>query len=99
MILRSVPHCLPALGLVLAGVVCPAGELWAQKPPPPVKPNPLAPVIALPAPLGVQRGTSLELTLSGNNLADPTGLLTGFPDRVTLPPENKNGQGGKQLRI
>jgi hypothetical protein len=35
--------------------------------PPPVKPNPQAPTLAMPAPLGMQRGTALDLKLTGTN--------------------------------
>src|SRR5581483_2580238 len=70
-----------------------------QKPPPPVKPNPQAPVLNMPAPLGMQRGTSLELTLTGTNLADPTGVLISFPAMVTIPTDNKNGLDNTKLRV
>jgi hypothetical protein len=97
--LRPVSSCLPLLGLVLCAAVCPVESSLAQKPPPPVKPNPLAPVLAAPAPLGMQRGTSLELTLTGTNLAGPTGLLTSFPCKVTIPTDNKNGLDNAKLRV
>jgi hypothetical protein len=92
--LRRLP-LLPVLALLAAGS---AGPARAQKLPP-VKPNPQAPVLAMPAPLGMQRGTTLELTLTGTNLAGPTGLLTGFPCKVTIPTDNKNGQDNTRLRV
>ena len=50
-----------------------AGNGWAQKPPAlPV--NPQAPVLKPVVPLGMQRGSTLDLTLTGTNLAEPTGL-------------------------
>src|SRR5262245_37044818 len=76
----------------------PAGDARAQKPPP-VKPNPLAPVLNPVAPLGLQRGTSAEITLTGANLAGPTGLLVSFPAKVTIPDDNKNGQDNAKLRV
>jgi hypothetical protein len=85
--------------LVLLASLGPAGSAWTQKPPPPVKPNPQAPVLTMPAPLGLQRGTALELTLTGSNLAGPTGLLTGFPCKVSIPNDNKNGTDNAKLRV
>jgi hypothetical protein len=75
------------------------GTTWAQKPPPPAKPNPQAPVLNVPAPLGVQSGTSLELALTGTNLAGPTGLWTSFSAKVTIPADNNNGKDNAKLRI
>ena len=46
----------------------------------------------MPAPLGIQRGTHLDLTLTGNNLVEPTGLWTSFPSKVTIPTTNNNGK-------
>lgn len=85
--------------LTLLALCCAGESGWAQKPPPPGKPNPQAPVLNAPTPLGVQRGTTLELTLTGTNLADPTGLLVGFPAQVTIPTDNKNGQDNTKLRV
>jgi hypothetical protein len=47
----------------------------------------------------VQRGTTLTLTLTGNNLAEPTGLLLGFPARVTIPSTGNNGKNPGQLQV
>src|SRR5437899_3022259 len=69
---------LPA-ALMLLSVAAPAG---AQAPPV-IPANPLAPTLAPVVPLGMQRGTKLELTLTGTNLAEPTGLWTSFPAKVT----------------
>jgi hypothetical protein len=99
MSLRRLSHCLPSAVFVLLAALAPVGEGRGQKPPPPVKPNPLAPVLAAPAPLGMQRGTTLELTLTGTNLAEPTGLLVGFPCKVTIPTDNKNGLDNAKLRV
>src|SRR5207302_1458907 len=75
------------------------GSLPARGPAqPPPKPNPQAPVLNAPAPYGMQRGTSLEITLTGNNLADPTGLLASFPAKFTIPTDNKNGLDNAKLR-
>src|SRR5207244_2652517 len=84
-----------ALVLLVGAVKTPC--LWAQKAPPPVAPNPQAPVLAAPGPLGIQRGTSLEITLTGTNLAGPTGVWTSFPAKVTIPTDNKNGTDNTKL--
>jgi hypothetical protein len=57
------------------------------------------PTINQPFPLGVQRGTALDLVLTGSNLAEPTGLLTDFPAKVTFPPENNNGKDNARLVV
>jgi hypothetical protein len=67
--------------------------------PPPVKPNPQAPVLNMAVPLGMQRGTSLDLTLTGTNLAEPTALWTSFPAKVTIPTDNKNGTDQTKLLV
>jgi Bacterial pre-peptidase C-terminal domain len=67
--------------------------------PPPVKPNPQAPTLAVPVPLGMQRGTTLDLTLTGTNLAEPTALWTSFPAKVTIPTDNKNGTDQTKLLV
>jgi hypothetical protein len=72
---------------------------WGQKPPPPIPPNPQAPVLNMPFPMGMQRGAALELTLTGTNLAGPTGVLAGFPAKITIPTDNKNGLDNTKLRV
>jgi hypothetical protein len=61
--------------------------------------NPQAPNIAMPVPMGMQRGTSLELTLTGTNLADPVTLWTSFPAKATIPTDNNNGKDNAKLRV
>ena len=61
--------------------------------------NPQAPVLKPAVPLGMQRGTTLDLTLTGNNLAEPTGLWTSFPAKVTIPTEGKNGKDNGKLLV
>jgi hypothetical protein len=94
---RLFPTCiwfLIALLLVTLGV----GNGQAQKPAPlPV--NPQAPVLKPAVPPGMQRGTTLELTLTGSNLAEPTGLWTSFPAKVVIPTDNNNGKDNGKLRV
>lgn len=61
--------------------------------------NPAAPVLNQPFPMGMQRGTSLDLTLTGSNLAEPVQLLTSFPASVTIPTDNNNGKDGGKLLV
>jgi hypothetical protein len=64
-----------------------------------VPPNPQAPNLAMPVPLGVQRGNTLDLTLTGTNLAEPTALWTSFPAKVTIPTDANNGKDNAKLRV
>ena len=62
--------------------------------------NPQAPTIAMPTPMGMQRGTTLDLNLTGANLADPVAVVTSVPGlKVTIPPENNNGKDNAKLRV
>lgn len=85
----------PVLPL-LALLALPAGTP-AQ--PPAALANPLAPTLAMPVPLGIQRGSTLDLTLTGTNLASPTGLWTSFPAKVTIPTDANNGKETTKLRV
>jgi len=71
----------------------------AQVPPSVILPPPQAPSLNHPTPLGVQRGTTIELNLTGVNLADPTGVLTSFPAKVTIPTDANNGKDAGKLRV
>src|SRR5262245_2958847 len=95
---RHLPHLLFPAVLIVAALLGPTKDGWSQKPGP-VVPNPHAPTLAMPAPLGMQRGTALDLTLTGTNLADPTGLWTSFPAKVTIPTDNNNGKDNTKLRV
>jgi hypothetical protein len=61
--------------------------------------NPQAPVLKPAVPLGMQRGTTLDLMLTGANLAEPTGLWTSFPAKATIPTEGNNGKDNGKLRV
>ncbi|MFO0879017.1 MAG: hypothetical protein U0840_16865 [Gemmataceae bacterium] len=67
--------------------------------PPPVPVNPKAPTLNPVVPLGMQRGTALDLTLTGTNLAEPTGLWANFPAKVTIPTDMNNGKNPASLRV
>src|SRR5260370_28734556 len=47
----------------------------------------------------MQRGKTLALTLTGTNLADPTGVWTSFPAKVTIPTEENNGKDNAKLLV
>lgn len=68
----------------------------AQKPAPPPAG---APTLNMTAPLGIQRGTSLEVTLTGTDLASPTALWTSFPAKVVIPTDHNNGKDAAKLRV
>ncbi len=57
------------------------------------------PTLAPLHPSGAGRGQSVELTLTGANLAGPTGVLAGFPAKLTIPTDNMNGQDNSKLRV
>lgn len=90
---------LPALLLALVALHASSRDGQAQQKGGPGQPNPQAPTLAISAPYGMQRGTSLELTLTGTNLADPVGLWTSFPAQVTIPTDNNNGKDAAKLRV
>jgi hypothetical protein len=85
------------LGFSMGVLTLAAGPAFGQVPPTP--PNPQAPVLAAPVPLGMQRGTKLDLVLAGSNLTEPTGLWTSFPAKVTIPTDNNNGKDAAKLRV
>jgi hypothetical protein len=64
------------------------------EPIPSVGPN-LAPL----QPAGGTRGQPLDLTLTGANLAGPTGLMLGCPAKVAIPAEDKNGADNGKLKV
>src|SRR5262245_42725541 len=73
-----------------------ASSLAAQ---PPAPANPKAPLLSAVALTGMQRGTTLELTLTGSNLQEPLSLWTSFPAKVTIPGDKNNGKTPTSLRV
>src|SRR5262245_3814473 len=72
----------------------------AQPPKAPVvTPAPQAPTLTSPANLGAKKGETVELTLTGTNLADPVAVLLSCPGKVTIPTDNKNGTDAAKLRV
>jgi hypothetical protein len=94
---RSFPESLHfGIAIILIPVCIADGR--AQKPPAPAG-NPQAPVLKPALPLGMQRGTTLDLTLTGSNLAEPIGLWTSFPAKATIPTEGNNGKDNGKLLV
>ena len=59
-----------------------------------------APALNVVMPLGIQRGTSLDLVLTGANLAEPTGFWTSIPGaKATIPTDNNNGKDAGKLLV
>jgi hypothetical protein len=75
------------------------GFVSAQPKAAPIAAAPQSPTLNVPFPLGVQRGQTLELTLTGTNLSDPTALWTSFPARATFPTDMNNGKDPAKLRV
>jgi hypothetical protein len=85
----------PVLSLLLL-CTAPVSKSLGQKkkePPPPTG----APTINAPFPAGVTRGGSIELALTGTNLASPTQLLVGFPAKTQFVADDK--ADGKTVKV
>jgi hypothetical protein len=57
------------------------------------------PALTAVTPNGIQRGTALELTLTGTNLAGPLGAWASFPAKITIPNDANNGKDAAKLRV
>src|SRR5262245_60448392 len=64
-----------------------------------VPPAPQAPTLTTPASLGGKRGTTVELTLTGTNLADPTAVLVSVPAKVTTVEEKKPDPAKLKVKV
>jgi hypothetical protein len=73
--------------------------VYAQPKAAPITVPPQAPTLNVPFPLGAQRGQTLDLTLTGTNLADPVALWTSFPAKATFPTDMNNGKDAAKLRV
>ncbi|MBY0514300.1 MAG: hypothetical protein K2P78_10360 [Gemmataceae bacterium] len=87
-----------AAGLAATGTLH-VGSAQAQPKPLVVPPAPQAPTLTSPANLGAKRGGSVEVVLTGTNLADPTAILLNGPGTATIPTDNKNGTDAAKLRV
>jgi hypothetical protein len=68
---------------------------------PPIQPKQQAPNLTAPiSPISVQRGDTVELTLTGANLADPLAIWTSLSSaKVTIPTDANNGKDNAKLRV
>lgn len=82
------------------GLLCrDTAVVTAQPKAAPVAVSPQSPTLNVAFPLGAQRGQTIELNLTGTNLADPTALWTSFPAKVTIPTDMNNGKDAAKLRV
>lgn len=77
----------------------PGDPVVAQPKAAPITVPPQSPTLAVPFPLGAQRGQTLDLNLTGTNLADPVTLWTSFPAKATFPTDMNNGKDAAKLRV
>lgn len=92
---RSVACLLAAVCILLV-----REEFAGAQPPATILPaSPQAPTLNQLQPLGVQAGSSIEVTLAGANLNDPLALLSSFPFKATFPTDAKNTKDPAKLRV
>jgi hypothetical protein len=88
------------VGLALAVLLCTVPAVLqglAQNAAPLLHPQ--APTIAALSASGMQRGTTVEIVLTGTNLATPVAVQASFPGAIAIPDDNGNGQDGATLRV
>ncbi|MCZ2343560.1 MAG: hypothetical protein LC104_17465 [Bacteroidales bacterium] len=82
--------------LLLSGMLGDSPEVRGQaKPTPPAVPKEF-PILTTPAHLGAKVGDTVDLTLTGTNLANVTGVWTSFPATIVIPSGQKDA---KQLKV
>ncbi len=94
--------CIAFAGFVSGLLILTSGKIpngSGQPKPPVVTPAPQAPTLTSPANLGAKKGETIELTLTGTNLADPLNVLLSCPGKVTIPTDNKNGTNPAKLQV
>ena len=74
--------------IAVACVTTGTTPLQAQQKAPVVPPT--YPTLTTPASLGAKRGAAVELTLTGTNLLDATGIWTSFAGKATILPDQKD---------
>jgi hypothetical protein len=89
---------MPRRLLALAVFILVAPPAVGQKPAGPTFPPPQAPTLAGLSLSGGQRGTAVDLTLTGTNLAGPVALACDFPAKVSFPADAGNGTDNAKLR-
>ncbi len=84
------PAVLAAASAAAAVGLLPAPRLTAQQKTAPPAVPPGYPTLTTPANLGAKPGASVELVLTGTNLADATGVWTSFGGTATIPGGQKD---------
>ena len=74
-----------------------ASPSFGQKPPPPA--NPQGPTINPLTPLGVQAVKRWNMTITGTQLANPTGVTAGVAAKIVIPTDEKNGQDASKFKV
>jgi hypothetical protein len=99
---RRFPSLIALAGFAVGVAVVMSGgerEVAAQPKAPAITAAPQAPTLTTPASFGAKAGDEVEITLTGTNLADATGVLLSCPAKVTIPTDNKNGTDAAKLRV
>lgn len=89
-----------AAGMFLAAIVgscLDANPARAQKGVPPGPGS--GPTIQPLVPAGIQRGQAVELTITGTQLANPTGASLGIPAKITIPTDGNNGKDAGKFKL
>jgi hypothetical protein len=86
---RLLPAVLFAASAAVFALLAPPHLTAQQKAAPPAVP-PTYPTLTTPASLGAKPGASVELVLTGTNLADATGVWTSFGGSATIPGGQKD---------
>ncbi len=87
---------------LLAGTLLLLAAGWAGVTPAQKKtaaPAPDRPTLGPVVPLGAQRGTALDLTLTGTHLADPVAVGAGWPGHVTILTDAALGKDSTKIRL
>src|SRR4051794_16915666 len=65
----------------------------------PLPANAAAPQLDIPRPIGARRGSTVDLTLTGKNLADPVSLGLSFAATSTFAPPKPGAPAGTSLQV
>src|SRR6476620_3172233 len=85
------PRLTRTAGVYVLAVV---GVIFAQRPQAP----PGAPIVASASPSGGRRGTTVDITVSGTDLADPVDVRIGAQFRGTTTPADTTGKDSTKTR-
>ena len=80
-------------------IVAPLPTLLSQPKVPPIAVSPQSPSLGTLTPFGAQKGSTIELIVTGLNLAEPIGLWTSFPAKITPLPGSKSPQDATKQKF